>query len=233
MPKLVTEVNLRKLRRQQFGKVVCNSSPHLDSQFNEWRDFTLRQIIVSTMRVQKLEQTCHGLLYCVLIAASHRTHINPGIYVRLEIATAKFRKDLSKVIRQEAVTRGVVVWPDLGDFPPWKISVDSVEKRGVLEFREQWLKKMSVPTIWLPNGHIRIDVSAENDRALGREFLVPAIELSSLHVILEHVEARLDVIKAYVRNLIEEDEMLEADDTELAGVAIVKQVRRGRVGATA
>src|SRR5262249_48786953 len=112
--------------------------------------------------------------------------------------SAQFRKDLGEIIGQETVAGGVVVGANLWHFPARKIRVDAVQERRVLKFGRERLKKMPVLPFRLTYSDVGVNVAAQNNRARRGELLVAAIELPCLHVILEHVEARLNIVETDV-----------------------------------
>ena len=93
----------------------------------------------------------------------------------------------------------------------------------VLEFNGKHLKKVLVAPIRLPQLKVSIDITAENDGARRREFLIASAELAGLHIIFQHADAGLCVVEAGVGDLVEKDQLLEADDAKLARSFVVEK----------
>ena len=131
-----------------------------------------------------------------------------------EIATPELSEDLGEVVAHETVTGGVVLWVDHGHFPAREIRVKAVEKRGVLKGFGKHGEEVLVPAGGAFGLQVDLDVTAEDDRSGGAKFLAKPGEHARLHVVLEDANAGVGVVELRLRDLVEVDDMLGADNAK-------------------
>src|SRR5215467_14061398 len=85
---------------------------------------------------------------------------------------------------------------------------------------------MSVMRLWSSLFEIGVDISTKNYRTGSRKRLVSPRKLSRLHIIFEHTDTCLGILKSGVSDFIEKDNVLKADDTKFPRGFVVEQGRR-------
>jgi len=215
-------VRVAELGRADALLLFLHAPPRLEGETHRPLEVDVGNLRLG-QRVDQLEEPVDGLRDRREVApAQGTTELHARLPEVHETVAAQLVPALGEEVAHEGEVLGEQVGVHLGHVPAGDVGVDAVHEGGVAaHLLGQRPEEVADALLVLD---VDLEVADEDEAAVAADVLLAAAELARLHVALHDLDAVL-LVERDATDLVEADDVVEADEAALAGGVVDEHLR--------